>query len=152
MIRITLLEDSIGNELARLQSLATPAQLGRLALSIARVIQKAGDDTFRVSGTPNKPWAPRKDTTKPHRLLILSQTLRKSLNSIAQGSGAAVVTDRPYARFHQTGTKHMVARPFIPVDQSGRLEDSVAEKVNLSIRRKIDSLRKGSTPAGSESG
>ncbi len=150
MIRITLLEDSIGNELARLQSLATPVQLGRLALSVARVVRRAGDDAFRVSGAPYAPWAPRKDKTKTHRLLQLSTALRKSLVAVAQGSGAAVVSDRTYARFHQTGTKHMPARPFIPVDQDGRLADVVAEKVNAAIRIRIDLLRKGTVGQGIE--
>ncbi len=169
MIRLTLLEDTIGKELERLQQMAGATELARTALMIARVIRKAGDDAFAVSGAPYAPWAPRKNGAGEHRLLQLSGALRKSLVARAVGSGATVTSDRPYARAHQfgndpytiraktkrglfwPGAKHpvasvrhpgQVARPFLPLDQSGTVNDVVQDKIYKAILRRVDSLRK----------
>lgn len=52
------------------------------------------------------------------------------------GSGVKVVSDKAYAFYHQTGTRRMVARKFIPsVERPGRLASKLMLAAVRSIRK-----------------
>ena len=54
-----------------------------------------------------------------------------------------VGTDKKYAGYHQTGTKHMPARPFMPVDKSGNLLPRVQRKIKKIVEEALaEELRK----------
>lgn len=137
-----IITDQISAELKRLESLGGARALSAIALTAARIARRLGDDAFRVSGADYAPWAPRKDKTKKHRLLQLSTALRKSLVAAADLNGAVVKSDRPYASYHQFGTRKMVARPFLPFDENGELSARGQELVLAAVRRKIETLLK----------
>ena len=52
-----------------------------------------------------------------------------------------VGTDRPYALYHQFGTKHMPARPFFPV-QGESLTERAEQIVREAMQAKINFLLK----------
>jgi len=66
-------------------------------------------------------WAPavEPDRKTDPQLLVATGALRASLTAAGAGEVGEVElrygTDVPYARFHQHGTAHMVARPFLGI-------------------------------------
>ncbi len=84
------------------------------------------DDRFTTSTAPNgSEWQPlkpetveRKGSDKP---LIDTGILRNSINSQATRRTIRFGTNVPYARTHQFGRGAIPARPFLPIDTSGRL-------------------------------
>lgn len=64
----------------------------------------------------------RAAATFEHQLLIDTDALRRSIKAFEVGQKTAsggyvarVASDREYAAYHQFGTKHMPARPFLPI-------------------------------------
>lgn len=117
---------------------------------------------FREEALRPSPWAPRKPTyivkvnkktgmktnkLDDHPLLIKSGALRQSIGWKLQGSDTVVIgTDRKYARYHQTGTKNMPARPVFPV-KDGNLTPRVERKVKGIVDKAFSgALPKGSIP------
>ncbi len=99
----------------------------------ARVASEA-TRAFRESKLRPSPWAPRKDKTSKHPLLIKSGLLWRSFRSRVTGPDTVTVgSDREYAKYHQLGTKKMPARPFYPVDRFGRLTPRIARKINADV-------------------
>lgn len=144
-IRIQV-EDRISQSLKNLQRIDEPAIRQQLAFSAAEHLRVMADRSFANSGSDFGPWAPRKDS-KTHRLLQKTTLLRRSLRATAEASGAAVVSDRKYAGFHQFGTRKMVARPFVPVSPDGRLSDRAERLIIAKINAKLRSLVPGLPPA-----
>lgn len=124
-----------------------PAALARAQrqtlMDIGQTVASRAMLAFRHPKFRPSPWAPRKSGGK-WPLLIKSGSLRQSIGWKLQGSDTVVVgTDKKYAGYHQTGTKHMPARPFMPVDKSGNLTPQMMRKINrISEEALAEELRK----------
>ena len=91
---------------------------------------------FRYPSLRPSPWAPRKDKKAKHPLLIKSGSLRQSMSwRIAAPDTVQIGSDRKYAGYHQFGTKRMPARPFFPIDKSGRLTPRMEKKINADVEK-----------------
>lgn len=55
-------------------------------------------------------------------ILVDSGDLVRSITFHAAGDSVVVGTDRPYGKYHQTGTQHMVARPFLGLSDDDKRE------------------------------
>lgn len=115
---------------------------------IGAEVKSQAELTFRHPQYRPSPWAPRKELkSDDHPLLIKSGALRQSIGWKLQGSDTVVIgTDRKYARYHQTGTKNMPARPVFPV-KDGNLTPRVERKVKGIVDKAFSgALPKGSIP------
>ena len=117
--------------------------------AIGAEVKSQAERSFRHPQYRASPWAPRKESKRDdgHPLLIKSGALRQSIGSKLEGTDTVVVgTDRKYARYHQTGTKNMPARPVFPV-KDGNLTPRVERKVRGIVDKAFsDALPKGSIP------
>ena len=117
--------------------------------AIGAEVKSQAERSFRHPQYRASPWAPRKESKRDdgHPLLIKSGALRQSIGSKIEGTDTVVVgTDRKYARYHQTGTKNMPARPVFPV-KDGNLTPRVQRKVKGIVDKAFaDALPKGSVP------
>lgn len=120
----------------RLRSLLNRAQdLRPVFREIARSFNEFQDDLFASSGAAAGGWAPLAPSTLaqkaaqgyPSDILVRTGRMRRSLVSKTSDSVEEITakylligTSRPYARFHQTGTVRMPARPIIVVPESLR--------------------------------
>jgi len=117
---------------------------GRLALAVAHkvapVLQELSDRPWqRRASVEGEPWAPR---TRRYYHPILEKTAktRRSLKSRAIGTNVVTSVSTKYAKFHQTGTRKMAARPFFPVGDSlpavwaARVRKTIAEGIEEALR------------------
>ena len=123
----------------------------RILQDIGQAVASRATLAFRTPQMRPSPWAPRKPSytvtvnkktgkkTKKldnHPLLIKTGSLRQSIGWKLRGSDTVVVgTDRKYAGYHQTGTKRMPARPFLPVDKGGELVPQMRSKISKIVER-----------------
>ena len=106
----------------------------RALMAIGQAVASRATLAFRSSVYRPSPWAPRKKPGDGHPLLIKSGHLRQSISWKLEGDDAVVVgTSQEYAKYHQHGTKKMPARPFMPVDKTGKLMPDVGRKVRKSV-------------------
>ena len=104
----------------------------RALMDIGQAVASRATMAFRNEPMRPSPWAPRKKSKRDdgHPLLIKSGSLRQSIGWKLEGDDTVVVgTDKKYAGYHQTGTKHMPARPFMPIDANGNLLPRVQRKI-----------------------
>ena len=123
-------------------------KLADFPVALARAQQRALQDigqavasratlAFRTPTMRPSPWAPRKSGGK-WPLLIKSGSLRQSIGWKLRGNNTVVVgTDKKYAGYHQTGTKNMPARPFMPVDENGNLTPQMQQKINKIVEKAL---------------
>lgn len=111
----------------------------------AEVVSQA-DRAFKHPHYRPSPWAPRKNNADPERpLLYKSGSMRHELKYSLDGDDTVVIgTPHAYAKYHQFGTKHMPARPFMPVDANGnllpRVQRKIVKYVNDAVSAEIKSL------------
>lgn len=108
--------------------------------SIGQAVASRATMAFRTPQMRPAPWAPRKPSKRDdgHPLMIRSGALRQSIGWKFKGADAVVVgTDKKYAVHHQFGTKHMPARPFMPVDASGRLTPQMSQKISRIVEKSL---------------
>ena len=106
----------------------------RALMAIGQAVASRATLAFRSSMFRPSPWAPRKKPGDGHPLLIRSGHLRQSISWKLDGDDAVVVgTSQKYAKYHQYGTKKMPARPFMPVDKTGRLMPDVERKIRKFV-------------------
>lgn len=112
-------------------------------------LREAVTECFLLQRDPDgKPWANRKTVYGDYRdtnpiLFDLLSSLRfevvyQSTGAFLRraGSGVSVISDKGYAFFHQTGTRFMVARKFIPsVSRPGQLRDRLLLAGLRGLRR-----------------
>jgi len=127
--------------------------------AIGAEVASSATQAFRSAALRPSPWAPRKPTyivtvnrktgkkkrkLDDHPLLIKSGALRQSIGWKLEGNDAVVIgTDKKYGVYHQTGTKHMPARPFFPVDAKGELTPRMMRKIHRLVEKAYsDELRK----------
>lgn len=118
---------------------------GRLALAVAHkvapVVQELSDRPWqRRASVEGEQWAPRKRRYY-HPLLEKTGKTRRSLRSRAIGTNVVTSVRTPYARFPQTGTKRMAARPFFPVGDA--LPSVWAAKIRKTIADSIEEALRG---------
>lgn len=92
------------------------------------------------------PWPALKPATirakaranKSNAILKRNGLLWRSLRVIGVDKTRVVVgSDRPYAGFHQLGTRHIPARPFFPVTAQGKLTVTAKQRVERAIEIKL---------------
>ena len=90
-------------------------------------------------------WQPLKPATVKKKaeagktsMLIFERHMQQSLRVGVPGWGKIEVgCDAFYAPFHQFGTSRMVARPFFPMRDDGRLVPAAERKVFAAMRAKL---------------
>ena len=102
---------------------------------IGNVVKNRTTEAFKNPHYRPSPWAPRKNNADPERpLLYKNGDLQQNFRSVVTGPDTVVVrTKVEYARYHQTGTKHMPARPFFPVDKSGNLTPGCMREIKEEV-------------------
>lgn len=118
---------------------------GRLALVVAQkvapVVQKLSDRPWqRRASVEGEQWAPRKRRYY-HPLLEKTGKTRRSLRSKTRGTNVVTSVSPPYARFHQSGTRKMPARPFFPVGDA--LPSVWTARIRKTINDHIESALRG---------
>ena len=92
------------------------------------------------------PWPALKPATikakaranKSNAILKRNGLLWRSLRVIGVDKTRVTVgSDRPYATFHQIGTRHIPARPFFPVTAQGKLTPAAKARVERAIEIKL---------------
>ena len=101
-----------------------PGMSQRLRQPTHRVLRRWGKDhvkvlkrAFAVGGHQargGKPWKPVKRKVPPP-ILIRTGALRRGIISDAIGTRVTFLNKRPYAAYHQHGTRNMPARPILVV-------------------------------------
>lgn len=118
---------------AKLMAVADSREVrSAMAAAGAKVLASMATDAIRDAKLRPAPWPPLAASTKKgigaaaakakaaekavagHVLLYRTGALSQSLRPVASGDTFGVASDRPYAVFHQYGTKKMPARPFVP--------------------------------------
>lgn len=125
----------------------------RILRDIGQAVASRATLAFRTPQMRPSPWAPRKPSytvtvnkktgrkakkIDDHPLLIKSGSLRQSIGWKLRGGDSVVVgTDKQYAGYHQFGTKHMPARPFMPVDKGGNLTPQMMQKIHRIVEKAL---------------
>jgi hypothetical protein len=117
---------------------------GRLALAVAHkvapVLQSLGDRPWqRRASVEGEPWAPRKRKYF-HPILEKTAKTRRSLKSRAIGTNVVTSVSTKYAKFHQTGTRKMAARPIFP---RAELPPVWAVRIRKTITDHLDQALRG---------
>lgn len=119
-----------------------------LTSAIGALIEGSTRDRFRTKTDPKgDPWAELMPSTKEYKhgsggVLVEYGDLMRSITYHASSASVAIGTDRPYGKYHQTGTKNadgserMAARIFLGISESDKsaineiLDDFISEAVN----------------------
>ncbi len=106
-----------------------------LMQAIGSVLENSTRQRFNTKKSPvGVSWAvlmPATLHTKHGRgggILVDRGDLMRSITFHAAGDSVAVGTDREYGKYHQAGTKHMVARPFLGLSQQD--EQDINDMIN----------------------
>ena len=137
------LRDRVSQIYLQLDGDLTPLMRG-----VAAVIENSTRDRFRTKTAPDgSTWADLKPSTLKAKKgrgskMVEYGDLMRSITSYANSTSAVVGTDRPYAKYHQTGTKNsdgserMEARPIFGISTEDRtdvldlMNDFIAGVVN----------------------
>ncbi len=116
---------------------------GRLALAVAHkvapVLQELSDRPWqRRASVEGEPWAPRKRRYY-HPILEKTRKTRHSLKSRVIGTNVVTSVSTKYAKFHQTGTRKMAARPIFPTTElppvwAARIRKTIADHLKQVLR------------------
>ena len=100
-------------------------------MAIGAEVKSQAERTFRHPQFRPSPWAPRKNNADPGRpLLHKSGVMKRDLAFRLVGDDTVVIgTPHEYLKFHQFGTKHMPARPVLPLDAHGNLLPRTQRKI-----------------------
>jgi len=95
-------------------------QMPRNLDDIGRYMIGSIDKNFKAGGQPTR-WAPLKASTIARRRggssrpLMDTGTLKNSIGWRVTGNAVSIAPSVAYGKYHQTGTRNMVARPFIMI-------------------------------------
>lgn len=117
---------------------------GRVALVVAQkvapVVQSLSDRPWqRRASVEGEQWAPRKRRYY-HPLLEKTGKTRRSLKSRAIGTNVVTSVSTKYAKFHQTGTRKMAARPVFPTTEAlpavwvAKIRKTITETLEGALR------------------
>jgi phage gpG-like protein len=123
-----------------LRKMIDPGNRKKVLRAGSVVLARAATLSFKDPGGRETAWAPLAESTVKNKsknkdkVLVLSGLLKDSF-SIGEVTDqrATVGTDRPYAVFHQTGTKNMPRRPIIPADESGNLTERARREIGAAM-------------------
>ena len=122
------------------------ARAQRVALNqIGNTVKNRAIDAFRQPHYRPSPWAPRKNNADPERPLLYKHgDMLHSIDYKVTAPDTVVIGSKAdYAKYHQTGTKRMPARPFFPVDKSGNLMPDVHQKIMHKVEKAFaDEIKK----------
>jgi phage gpG-like protein len=111
-----------------------------LAKKLAPELQALGDRPWQRRADPDgAPWVPRKGRYL-HPMLEKTGRTRRSLRARASGTSVVTSVSTPYARFHQTGTRKMAARPIFPTRNelppvwAARVRKTITDHLKGAIR------------------
>ena len=132
---------------AKLRAIGSVAAARMAARSGANAAVQQVGLAFRTEGAHyGAKWAPRKASTvkarTPKPILRDTGTLMKSF-FVADGGGDAFAVATPvrYAKYHETGTSEMPARPVMPFDKDGNPRSPAVERaVRRAMEARIQSL------------
>lgn len=143
-LRFAVVQNQITPSLRKaLKSAAKPQPALRAA---GEVLVQMAKRSFDEPALRPAPWRPLKASTqrakarkgKSSALLKSSGTLWRSLRVIGVDSTTVTIgSDRPYAAYHQLGTRHIPARPFFPVTSQGNLTAPAKKRVERAIEIKL---------------
>ena len=123
------LADQVGEIYIKLGGDLTPLMRG-----VGSLLENSSRDRFRTKTAPDgSTWADLKPSTLKAKKgrgskMVEYGDLMRSITSYANSTSAAVGTDRPYAKYHQTGTKNsdgserMEARPIFGISAEDRTD------------------------------
>ena len=121
----------------------------RVALNqIGNTIKNRAIDSFKDESLRPSPWPPRKNNADPDRPLLYKHGDMKNTigYKVTAPDTVFVGTKAGYAKFHQTGTRNMPARPIFPV-KDGNLTPDVHQVITRKVDKAFsDALPKGSIP------
>ena len=146
-MNITIKVDTsrIDRMLADIPAALARAQRNALVV-IGNVVKNRTTEAFKTPELRPSPWAPRKNNADPDRPLLYKHgDLQQNFRSVVTGPDTVVVrTKVKYARYHQTGTKNMPARPFFPVKDGKLTSDCMRE-----IKEEVEDIYRKALPKGS---
>ena len=111
----------------------------RALLAIGSAVKSRAELTFKHPHMRPSPWAQRKNNANPERpLLQKSGVMKRDLFSRLEGSDTVVIgTPHEYLKYHQFGTKHMPARPVLPLDRNGDILPDMKRKIKKIIDKEV---------------
>ncbi|MGE5509940.1 MAG: phage virion morphogenesis protein [Bacteroidota bacterium] len=101
----------------------------QLLAVLAETVRKQTLRRFATKTAPSgAAWAPKK-RPDGYGLLVRTGRMRNSIASRISGMTAEIGTNVHYAKYHQFGTRKMVARPFMGINPADAIElQRVAER------------------------
>lgn len=139
-LKLTGGDTALRGMLNALGALGSGKVVREAAKNLAPVLQELGDRPWQQrASVEGSPWAPRK-AAYLHPILEKTGRTRRSLRSRASGTSVVTSVRTTYARFHQTGTRRMSARPIFPTANelpavwSARIRKSLTETMKSAIR------------------
>lgn len=136
-LKISFKKGKGGGIRQKLRLLVSPKARAAAADATADVILDLVDEGFDKRQDPHgRRWAPRKDRL-PHPILEKTRDMRTNYFTVVRGSRVVLENNTPYNKYHQTGTRHMVARPVAP---TGPLPHAWKERIDVAVAKALDKL------------
>lgn len=137
---LTIRHDGISPDLLKKARAAANKKPLLTAMGMAAVT--LGKQAFTDASLRPSAWAPRKDNSMDHNLLMLSTMLYRSVRiGNVTANEVTIVSDRPYAATHQLGSEklNIPPRPFLPFTKSGALTKIGTVRVERALRAALKS-------------
>jgi phage gpG-like protein len=119
----------------------TPGRIRQAAAGAIRdQVELLIDERFEKRAAPDgTKWAPRKPPTGTWPLLERTGRMRRDYHVTATATGIQVTNNRDYAKFHQTGTVYMAARPVLPT--TGQLPGEWRRRIDEAVAAELERIR-----------
>lgn len=148
--KLTKIKDTLGTDLRK--NVAAMKNPQRALTAMGTVLVSLAKRSFNEPGVRALPWAPLAASTVREKqkkgysegILKRSGLLFRSPRVISTTNTMVTVgSDRPYAKYHQLGTKKMPARPIFPVTPDGKLTPQAATLVRAAATLALKAEIKG---------
>lgn len=143
--------ESVQKKLKTLEDALSPSKMHSTLLTVGNMVKNNIEESFENESSPfGQKWAPLKANTArvkarrgasskilrdegdlADRWLVGVEDDGVSISNNIQSKGYA------YGKAHQFGTKHIPARPFLPIDDSGNLEPRLLKTIDSYLSNKI---------------
>lgn len=119
----------------------TPGRIRQAAAGAIRdTLETLIDERFEARAAPDgNAWAPRVPPTGTWPLLERTGRMRKRYHVGATATGVRVENSQDYAKYHQTGTPRMVARPVLPTGD--RLPTEWRDRIDEAVAAELERIR-----------
>ncbi|MDQ7084429.1 MAG: phage virion morphogenesis protein [Sulfurovum sp.] len=150
-IEITGLEE-VQAQLTNLSRSLTPSAMGRKMHTIGNKVSNVIEDAFEDERSPfGQSWQPRKRTRRGQSTKVLRKSGDLSDRWLVHATPNQVEVSNNiawYGIIHQEGTSSagrrrnavIPARPFLPIDQSGRLEPTLLREIKEYLDEEIEGV------------